>query len=45
MLRWADVRGAAAEADAAPSPLVLRLGVLTWTRIHGIVTLELSGCA
>lgn len=45
LLRWAAVRGAAG-SDAgsdAPSPLVLRLGVLTWTRLHGIVTLELAG--
>ncbi|HTU13999.1 MAG TPA: TetR/AcrR family transcriptional regulator [Solirubrobacterales bacterium] len=25
------------------SPLVLRLALLTWTRLHGIVTLELAG--
>jgi hypothetical protein len=25
------------------SPLVLRLAVLTWTRVHGIVGLELTG--
>jgi hypothetical protein len=25
------------------TPAVLRLGVLTWTRVHGIVCLELAG--
>lgn len=49
LLRWASAR---AEEDGAPasaaaeeplSPLVLRLGVLLWTRIHGIVGLELAG--
>ncbi|HWI72288.1 MAG TPA: TetR/AcrR family transcriptional regulator [Baekduia sp.] len=35
---WADRRGA-----PTSSPLVLRLGVLTWTRLHGIVGLELAG--
>lgn len=46
--QWSSVR----ELDAAPGtggeqsappPAVLRLGVLTWTRVHGIVTLELAG--
>ena len=43
---WARMREQAAGEEAtgsAPSPLVLRLGVLAWTRIHGIVTLELAG--
>ncbi len=35
--RWAEVRG----ADAPM--LVLKLGVLTWSRLHGVVSLELSG--
>lgn len=39
LLRWAARRDDAAEV----SPLVLRLGVLTWTRLHGIVSLELAG--
>jgi AcrR family transcriptional regulator len=29
--------------DADVPPAVLRLGVLTWTRLHGIVSLELAG--
>lgn len=37
LTRWAQTRGGEA------SPLVLRLGVLTWTRLHGIVSLELAG--
>jgi hypothetical protein len=36
--RWAGARG----TDAYP-PLVLKLGVLTWSRLHGIVGLELAG--
>lgn len=46
LVRWAAVRGEGGDAPAEPgarSPLVLRLGVLTWTRLHGIVTLELAG--
>ena len=39
LTRWAAARSG---PTAAP-PLVLRLGVLTWTRLHGIVGLELSG--
>jgi AcrR family transcriptional regulator len=36
--------GAAARADVRPGdPLVLRLGVLAWTRLHGLVDLELAG--
>jgi AcrR family transcriptional regulator len=35
-------RWAAGHATPAP-PLVLRLGVLAWTRLHGIVGLELAG--
>jgi AcrR family transcriptional regulator len=33
------------DADAAPAPpaQVLRLAVLTWTRLHGVVSLELAG--
>jgi len=31
--------------DGATAPLVLRLGVLTWTRIHGVISLELAGIA
>jgi len=39
LLRWSARR-----ADAADiSPFVLSLGVLTWTRLHGIVSLELAG--
>lgn len=37
--RWAAARGARAERP----PALLLLGVLTWTRLHGIVTLELAG--
>ncbi|MDW5594719.1 TetR/AcrR family transcriptional regulator [Conexibacter stalactiti] len=37
LTRWAQRRGGEA------SPRVLRLGVLTWTRLHGIVSLELAG--
>jgi AcrR family transcriptional regulator len=43
----AAVSGAAAASDALvsgdPDPRVLRLGVLTWTRLHGIIGLELAG--
>lgn len=39
LLRWSASRNG--ELDV--SPLVLRLGVLTWTRLHGIVSLELAG--
>ena len=39
LIRWAASRPG--ELDAPP--LVLRLGVLTWTRLHGIVSLELAG--
>jgi AcrR family transcriptional regulator len=35
---WGERRG-----GGGASPLVLRLGVLTWTRLHGIVSLELAG--
>lgn len=38
LVAWARRRG-----DGAAPPLVLRLGVLTWTRLHGIVSLELAG--
>jgi AcrR family transcriptional regulator len=32
------------DTDAAPPPpLVARLAVLTWTRLHGVVSLELAG--
>ncbi len=36
---WAGARG----EDATTTPALLLLGVLTWTRLHGIVTLELAG--
>jgi AcrR family transcriptional regulator len=39
LVRWAHSR----PGDLGASPAVLRLGVLTWTRLHGIVTLELAG--
>lgn len=39
LLRWSERRN----DGAALPPLVLRLGVLTWTRMHGIVSLELAG--
>ena len=39
LLRWAESRGG---VDARPV-LVLKLGVLTWSRLHGIVSLELAG--
>jgi AcrR family transcriptional regulator len=38
LVAWAGRRGA-----PTSSPLVLRRGVLTWTRLHGIVGLELAG--
>lgn len=41
--RWAASRGVDAAAAAARPPAVLLLGVLTWTRVHGIVMLELAG--
>lgn len=37
--RWAGARG----EDETTAPGLLLLGVLTWTRLHGIVTLELAG--
>ncbi|ADB50818.1 TetR/AcrR family transcriptional regulator [Conexibacter woesei] len=40
LTRWAAVRQ---QEGAGASIAVLRLGVLTWTRMHGIVTLELAG--
>jgi AcrR family transcriptional regulator len=46
LVAWARMREEAAGDEAAgsvPAPLVLRLGVLAWTRIHGVVTLELAG--
>jgi AcrR family transcriptional regulator len=39
LAQWAGRRG----EPTATAPLVLRLGVLTWTRLHGIVGLELAG--
>lgn len=41
LARWAASR-AAPDANGPP-PSVLLLGVLTWTRLHGIITLELAG--
>ncbi|WP_051471364.1 TetR/AcrR family transcriptional regulator [Patulibacter minatonensis] len=51
--RWAAARAAtggtatdapgATDAQAPPDVAVLRLGVLAWTRIHGVVGLEFSG--
>jgi AcrR family transcriptional regulator len=40
LLRWAGMRGGGVDL---PSPHVLKLGVLTWSRLHGIVSLELAG--
>ena len=37
--RWAATRG---DTDAPP-PGVLKLGVLAWSRLHGIASLELAG--
>jgi AcrR family transcriptional regulator len=37
--RWARVRDIPADAPVA----VLRAGVLTWTQLHGIVSLEIAG--
>jgi AcrR family transcriptional regulator len=39
LAHWAGRRG----EPTAPTPQVLRLGVLTWTRLHGTVSLELAG--
>jgi AcrR family transcriptional regulator len=39
LTQWAERRG----EPASPAPLILRLGVLTWTRLHGTVSLELAG--
>jgi AcrR family transcriptional regulator len=36
---WSERRG----VDAGIPSAVLRLGVLTWTRLHGIVAIELAG--
>jgi AcrR family transcriptional regulator len=40
LLRWAGTRDVSTDAT---TPLVLKLGVLTWSRLHGIVSLELAG--
>jgi AcrR family transcriptional regulator len=37
--RWSAARGAGADLPAA----TLRLGVLTWTRLHGVLSLEIEG--
>jgi hypothetical protein len=37
--RWATARGGA----DPPPPGVLKLGVLAWSRLHGIASLELAG--
>lgn len=42
LLDWARRRGSTA-AGEDPDPALLRLGVLTWSRIHGLVGLELAG--
>lgn len=39
---WAGRRGSTAAGDP-PDPWLLRLGVLTWSRLHGLVGLELAG--
>jgi hypothetical protein len=39
LVRWSRRR----DGTVGVPPLVLRLGVLTWTRLHGIVSLELAG--
>jgi AcrR family transcriptional regulator len=38
---WSALRDP--DAAAAPPPPVLRLAVLAWTRLHGVVSLELAG--
>lgn len=42
LLRWAAGRRIATAGDP-PDPALLRLGVVVWTRLHGLVGLELSG--
>jgi len=37
--RWSAARGAGEDVPAA----TLRLGVLTWTRLHGVLSLEIEG--
>jgi len=39
LLRWKELRNV---PEAYPAH-ILRLGILTWTRLHGVVTLELAG--
>ncbi len=39
LARW----GRQAGADPGAGPAVLRLGVLLWSRVHGLVSLELAG--
>jgi Tetracyclin repressor-like, C-terminal domain len=39
LARWGRETG----ADPAARPAVLRLGVLLWSRVHGLVSLELGG--
>jgi AcrR family transcriptional regulator len=42
LVRWSRLRGTNGD-DAPPDPAILRLGVLGWTRLHGLVGLELAG--
>jgi hypothetical protein len=37
--RWPTSAG----STSGPTPGVLLLGVLTWTRLHGIISLEIEG--
>jgi hypothetical protein len=39
LVRWGRKTG----ADPSIGPAVLRLGVLLWSRVHGLVSLELGG--
>jgi len=38
-VRWGRKTG----GDPNAGPVVLRLGVLLWSRVHGLVSLELGG--
>ena len=39
LTEWGETRS----TDSAPAPGVLLLGLLAWTRLHGIVSLEIEG--
>lgn len=40
---WADDRSGGPSGQPGPSAAVLQLAVLAWTRLHGVVSLEIEG--